>query len=339
MLALVLLALVVVAFAATRMTMLEWPVDPPDAVDFGLPGQSRLFQTLFTLEQEAADAGWLPDRAELAGRVWWELGNPREAVSYWQMAGSSTSVRRRLAEAYLELGEWGFASDTLKLLDVDMVDASLRAWSVMQLGLIHAAADPQAARAWLERAAAAETGYSDSLDALIDTLSVSSNPVRIGMALAHMGLWSFAEHAFADAPFDPVALAFTALSREMQGKDGTSHLRSALELGAGDSQVHYIEGLVYRQRLEYEDSLSAFIQAVALHPDDPALYAELGTAYQLTGDLVSAEHWLQMAADLSGDGSRYADRLEELRTEEAMLREVIGLMIDDEQASESEDVP
>ncbi|MBL8132160.1 MAG: hypothetical protein JNL42_09915 [Anaerolineae bacterium] len=335
---LVLAAAVLVIGGVLRLPVSVVTSEPFGAGGAAISAQQRPLQALYQVEERALKEGWSSALAETAGSIWWELGDPVEAVAYWQMADDSEAIHRRLAEAYLELGEWGLASDLLRSLETGADDAT-RAWVAMQLGLMHAASDPQSARDWLEQAASSEPGYASSLGALINTLSVTSNPVRIGMALARLELWQYAEHAFMEAPYDPVALAFLALSREQLGKDGSVYLSAALRLGDNDSQVRYLEGLIFRLRGDYEASLAAFIQATALHPDDPALVAELGTAYQHVGDLVSAERWLQFALDLSSGDPAYARRIESLRTEEATLRDAIAAMIDSAPIPESETMP
>jgi len=121
----------------------------------------------------------------------------------------------------------------------------------------------------------------------------------------------------------------------VQGKDGVAHLRTALLWAPDDPQVRLLAGLVYREREQYDASLSALIMATALDPDDPLLYAELGTAYQLHGDLVTAERWLQYAVALSGGDARFVDRVEALRGYEQTLSAALEAMIAGERLSPS----
>lgn len=318
-----LLAVIRLSFAVVQPTELLSPPDP-----IAENNQQRPLQMLFRLELEAAQLGWSPTLAWRAGSIWYAVGNPAKAAAYWELAGDAPSVRRALAEAYIDLGDWAHANDALVALSQSESDTSATAWAFLQLALIRAATNPDQARTDLDQAVQSEPGYADSTRELRDTLAVSSNPTRIGMALAHMGLWSLAERAFLNAPGDPVALAFTGLSREQQGKEGSAYIGTAVALAPTDTQVRLIQGLFERQDGDYQASLEAFIQAVALKPTDPMLYGELGTAYQLTGDLVSAEHWLQYAYDLSNGDPRYSTMIDQVRTQEQDLGSALNAMIE-----------
>lgn len=290
------------------------------------PDHERPLQALYLLESAAVDEGWTADRALRAARIWQALGNPANAAAYGEMAlAAGGTDRQALAEVYIEMGDWSRANDVLERLIASTDEASTISWASLQLSLIRAGSHPEEALAQLERAIQLEPGYAASMSSLLDTLTVTSNPTRIGMTLVQMNLWTQAERAFSYAPDDPLALAFTGFVRETQGKNGAAYLRAALDLSPDDAQVRLVEGLYYRQRGDLQPSLDAFARAVALDPDDPALYAELGTAYQLTGDPVTAEHWLQQAIDLSDGDPRYEAMLEQIRTEELNFGRALGL--------------
>ena len=96
----------------------------------------------------------------------------------------------------------------------------------------------------------------------------------------------------------PLALAYGGLARDMQGKDGAPQIDAAVTVAPDDPQVRFLQGLHLRLAYDNAGSLDAMVQAVALDPENPALYAELGKAYQLTGDLTAAERWLKFAVSL-----------------------------------------
>jgi tetratricopeptide (TPR) repeat protein len=50
-------------------------------------------------------------------------------------------------------------------------------------------------------------------------------------------------------------------------------------------------------------------RAVTLAPTDPVYYAELGSLYQLSGDLAEAARWLTMAVSVSGGDELYQKAL------------------------------
>lgn len=290
------------------------------------PDNERPLQALYLLESESQRDGWTADRAARAARIWQGLGNPASAVAYGEMALSlGGGDRQSLAEAYIEMGDWSRANDVLDRLIMTTDEPSTIAWAALQLSLIRAGSHPVEALALLERAIQTEPGYASSMSLLLDTLTVTSNPTRIGMTLMQMDLWTQAERAFSYAPDDPLALAFIGFIRETQGKNGGAYIRAALNLSPDDAQVRLVEGLYYRQRGELQTSLNAFARAVEIDPNDAAIYAELGTAYQLLGDPVTAEQWLQQAIDLSGGDPRYEAMLDQVRTEELDFGRALGL--------------
>lgn len=255
----------------------------------------RPLQALYALEWTATKDGWTPALAQQAGDLWRELGDLRRAVAYWEQADATPAVLRDRAQAYVELERWGDASDTLELLLEQLPDTSPdRTWTQFQLGLIRAAYDPVNA---LDLLRAAEPSYGSVVTNLQLVVEGSTDPVRIGIALARAELWSHAELAFSQSA-EPLAVAYRGLARDMQGKDGSSQIETAAAFAPDDPQVRFLQALHLRLNFDYAGSLEAIIQAVALDPENPALYAELGRAYQLTGDMATAERWLKFAVSL-----------------------------------------
>jgi tetratricopeptide (TPR) repeat protein len=255
----------------------------------------RPLQTLYQLEAQAAIEGWTPDRSRLAGDLWRQVGDLRRAVAYWEAADPGTAVLRDRAQAYVQLERWADATDALAQLLALLPDNSPdRAWAQFQLGLIRATYDP--ARA-LDLLRAAQPTYGSSAATLVSVLEGTTDPIQIGIALARAELWSHAELAFSQSA-DPLAAAYGGLARDVQGKDGSPQIDAAVAFAPDNPQVRYLQGLHLRQQYDYPGSLEAMIQAVALDPENPALYAELGRAYQLAGDMTAAERWLKFAVSL-----------------------------------------
>jgi tetratricopeptide (TPR) repeat protein len=172
-----------------------------------------------------------------------------------------------------------------------------RAWTQYQLGLIRASYDPAQA---IELLRAAEPTYGASVTNLLPFLAAAAEPVQVGVALAKVDQWEYAELAFSQSA-ESLASAYRGLARDMQSKDGARWIDQAVALAPENPQVRFLQGLHLRLNYDYAGSLQAIIQAVALDPENPALYAELGRAYQLTGDLVTAERWLQFAISLDAN--------------------------------------
>jgi len=285
-------------------------------------------QALYRVEAQAAQSGWTPDLQERAGSLWRDAGDLTQAIGYWEAAvgplsspaESSTGLLRELADAALQLQRWPLATDTLNaLLKIDPNNS----WAQVRLGLIQAPFDPVSAATHLQAATGA-VDYQTIIPPLLTVLQDHPDDplisMRVGLQLANLELWPYAEQAFRQAiivaqPSDgdtlPLALAYTGLARDSQGKNGAPWIDEAVALAPRDSQVSYIQGLHLRRIEDYAGSLQAIIKAVALAPDNPALYAELGKAYILVGDYSYAERWYKMAVWISDNDARFAGLLED----------------------------
>ena len=158
---------------------------------------------------------------------------------------------------------------------------------------------------------------------LLAALTSPTDPTRAGIALADVKLWAYAELAFSQATGDPLALAYGGWVRDQQGKSGAHWIDAAVALAPDSAQVRLLQGLHLRLNYDYAGSLDAIIQATALDPENAALYAELGTAYQLSGDLTTAEHWLKYAVSLD---DRLQPQLDAFYAGEMTLLDNLGLV-------------
>jgi tetratricopeptide (TPR) repeat protein len=285
-------ATLLLIFFATRL-----PVNligrPP--VEVPILQTNHPLQALYQLEAQAARDGWTSERLREAGDLWREAGDLTRAVAYWETAAPNAPLLRDRAQAYIELGRWADADDALdQLLILLPPNHTDRPWAQFQLGLIRASYDTVAA---IDLLRAAEPTYGASVTNLLPLLAGAHEPTQVGIALAKVDQWAYAELAFSMSS-DPLASAYRGLARDMQGKDGWRWIESALVLAPENPQVRFLQGLHLRLTYDYADSLQAIIQAVALDPENPALYAELGRAYQLSGDLLTAERWLKFAVTL-----------------------------------------
>ena len=278
---------------------------------------NRLMPALFQVEAQAARSGWTPALLQTAGDLWYEAGDLTKALPYWESAAAASPddsvLLRHLAEGYLQVQRWPAAIDQLEhLLLVDVLDA----WAHYQLGMLRAPFDPRAAAGHLQ-VAAGVPAYQPVAATLLETISASDDDpliaMPVGLVFAQAEQWPFAELAFQHAvnttPEYAEAYAYVALARDRQGKDGHDWITQALALGQQNDAVRFIQGLHLRERADYDASLDAFVLAVALNPQNPAYYAELGTAYRLTGDMENAERWLQVAVDVSNRDPRFQQLL------------------------------
>jgi tetratricopeptide (TPR) repeat protein len=301
----------------------------------------RPVQALYHLEALAVETGWTPARHQQAGDLWARLGDMQQAIYHWQQGPTDDPLLlRSLAAAYITGGDWRAAINTLERL------VALRPedpWTNYNLGLTLALYDPDAAEAYLRRAALDPT-YQQTARAVRVTLlehrddnltTTVGLPILVGLTLIDRAEWTFAELAFsyANAIYlgnngDPLpeALAYLSLVQNERGKDGSIAIESAVALAPNDAQVRFFQALHERHQKNYAGSLNAMIQAVALSPESPVLYAELGTAYRLVGDVEQAQYWLQAAVDFSGGDPQFQALLTAFYTEEAYNLGGDGLM-------------
>jgi tetratricopeptide (TPR) repeat protein len=293
--------------------------------------RGRIMQALYQTEAQASRTGWTVDLLLVAGDLWQEAGDVTRAVPYWQAAAQAgdSGILRRLAQTQIDLQNWADAADTLtQLIESD----SENFWAHYQIGIIRAAFDPQTAESHL-RIAGRSPEYGEDAAAVLRALS--DDPMDVGIALAEAEVWSYAELAFQHAAdlgqSYPEALAYTGLMRDHQGKDGGAWIEQAVKIASQNPLVRYLQAIHLRLTGDYDASLEAMIQAVALDPQNPGLYAELGTSYWLTAVLDKAEYWLEFAVDLSDNDPRYQQMLDQFRAEETSRIDEILQSLDNQE--------
>jgi tetratricopeptide (TPR) repeat protein len=281
---------------------------------------------LYQVEALAAWKGWTPALQRQAGDLWQQIGDLSAAATYWEAAliaqSDDVNLLRQLAEAYLQLQRWPETSETLRRLTELTPDDR---WAHYHLGLILAGFDSDAAVIHLT-SAADSPDYAAVVIDLLNVLAASSDdpllPMRVGIVLGDHELWAYAELAFtyavASAPAPAEALAYVGLSRQQQGKDGTSWINQAATLEPNNPQVLLFQALNLRGKGAYQQSLDVLLHAVRVDPENPALHAELGTAYQLLGDISQAEYWLRIAVDMSAGAPEFQDLLTQFYADEAL---------------------
>ena len=341
------LPFVPVVIAVLVLFTLFVPKRPSTPVgEFVLPARNsgRPVQALYRIQAIATQAGWTPDMLRLAGDLWREAGDFARALAYWQSAAEEQADERLLrdiAEMALELGDWTSANDALQQLRASLPNDP---WVNLQLALLRAVVNPSAAIEYLG-VAETEPAYAALANDLIAVLPQSAddsvNGLAVGQVLAEHELLLFAETAFMQAATEqalPEAMAYAGFVRDRQGKDGSAWVEQALRLAPNNPTVRLLQGLHLRQLGEDEGSLNALIGAVALDPENPVMYAELGTAYQLVGDLPQARRWLEQAVALSDD-PRFQQLLDALAAEENQLLEAFGVATEEANAATAEPIP
>lgn len=317
--------------------------------------RSRPVQALYHVEALAARVGWTPDLHRQAGDLWVRLGDDDRALFHWEQAAAHQDdllLLRAIADIYLVRGDWAPATDTLERILTQQPD---NAWANYHLGMIRAPFTPTAAEAHL-RQAALDPLYNEPARAVRVAIIESQQqtdeetrlPMLIGLAMIDHELWRYAELALDHAndvslstvgePL-PEALAYMSLAQDRQGKDGGAAIIAAVQLAPNDAQIRYLLALHYRYAENYPASRDAMIQAVWLSPENPALYAELGTAYRLLGEFEQAERWLQTAVEYSGNAPEYQRLLALFYAEEAFNLGSDGLLALDDMLNTYPDDP
>lgn len=273
----------------------------------------RPVQALYEVTALAATSGWTPELLRTAGELAYQLGDWARAADYWEAAEAlPVPVLRQLAGVYYEMQDWPKLTAALDRLLIAAPDDS---WAHFNLGWLLAVDQPDAALPHLQ-AAGRSAQYRDTAFDLLSLIQTTSAhlPMQLGVTLAQTGLWTEAEHAFhqaitGDGP-QAEALAYLAIARDQQGKDGQAAMDSAVSFAPQNALVRFLQGLHLRIRGDLPASLEAFLLAAALDPVNPAYAAELGTAYRLMDNVQQAEAWLKRAVTLSGDDDRFRELLD-----------------------------
>ncbi len=270
--------------------------------------QGRYTQALFQLNAEGAASGWTAEMHVQAGDLYFSMGNWVDALAQWEATQPSDPARlRQMAELYLSLEQWRNATRTLETL---LAQNPQDTWVSYQLGMLLAPFNPQRSLALLQNTDSDDATITEPLmQTLTDYGDDPLVSMYVGITLANLDVWLQAEGAFQQAalvayPY-PEALAYTAIARENQGKDGLAWMTEALNTGDGHAQVHYLNGLFLRGRHEPNASIEAFVRAMSLDPSNPAIAAELATAYQLDFQNERAAFWMQNALIFSNNAPEY----------------------------------
>lgn len=328
------LGIMLVVFITNALTgntpLASYPTAEPTPENETLVIQSRnrnrWMQTLYHIEQQALVTGWTPELYRQAGDVWWNMDDITRAIPYWSGALESiddVDLLRTVANSYINLGQWTEARQTLdQLLALKPNDE----WSNYQMGLILAPFNPIKSKLFFD-AVPFDSPFSQIVVAIRNELSTHpEDPLisfRVGLTLINLEQWAYAELAFQHASNvsfpNPQALAYLGWVKSRQGKDGSSWIEQATIFAPEDPEVWYLRGLHFRARADYIQSLDAIAQSVRLAPNNAGLYAELGTAFRLIGDLEQAEYWLDYAVSASAETPEYQQILENFYVETAYV--------------------
>ncbi len=347
----IMLAVFTANVLSTTAPLVTYPTAEPTSNPANLiihtRNQNRWMQVLYHIEQDALNMGWTPELYRQAGDAWWNMGDISRAIPYWTSALETiddVDLLRTVANSYINLGEWTQARQTIdQLLDLKPDDE----WSNYQMGMILAPFNPIKSRLFFD-AIPLESPFTPQVIAIKNELSQEpDDPLisfRIGLTLVNFGLWDYAELAFQHASDiaypNPQALAYLGWVKSSQGKDGSSWIDQATQLDPQNPEIWYLRGLHFRAQADYIQSLDAIAQSVRLAPENAALYADLGTAFRLIGNLEQAEFWLNYAVSTSANTPEYQQILENFYIETAYVSpsNVIDSLADISRTSDNPDL-
>lgn len=265
------------------------------------------------------------------------LGRSDAAAAYLHAAAGQADTEalwRQAAQRHCQRGEWQSAREALEaLLRLRPGDPEAAYW----LGVILAPYAPRQAFDSLGQVPLDDPEYGTGAESLRTALSDSQlgTPVMqafaVGEALLRLGHWAQAEQAYDLAailsPDFPQAWAYLGLAQARQGKDASLALDRALALAPGDGLVLYLSGVAARIEGNGAQALAVLLEAQRQAPDNPAYAAELGYAYQASGDLAAAEEWFRRALQLAPEEPGFLKILALFYADEAFNLEDNGLTL------------
>lgn len=290
----------------------------PPQTDFERPVQS-----LYAIQLQASQTGWTPELHQEAGDLLAVVGDLPGAVRHWALAADPDPTRQRqLTDAYITLGMWSEAVSTLTTMTQQ---PSSDPWATFTLGSILAASDPLRSITLLETAVT-DDAYTVEAATILDVIQADpADPeisFQVGLTFLDLGRWTLAERAFQHAVTlgtrSAESSAYVAYTRHRQNKSADEWFTNAFRDDPAAATPHYLFGLYLRETNRPDESVDAFVEAVRLAPDNPAFYAELGTAHQLVANYDEAEHWLKVAVDVANGAAEFQTMLASFYAQEGV---------------------
>jgi tetratricopeptide (TPR) repeat protein len=153
-------------------------------------------------------------------------------------------------------------------------------------------------------------------DYLLDVLSpftVDSSQVDVakatGIALAQIGLWPLASYALEIAnersdDADGETLSFLGYALAQSGRPALNIFEQAQQADPDSAWPMYFQGLYLRDQQAFNAAEAMFREALALDPDNAAIYVELGRTRAQQGDLGTAEAAFLTAVEVAQKDSQ-----------------------------------
>ncbi len=243
-------------------------------------------------------------------------GRLGEAGKWWQRAiqfdPAQVGVFTGLGRTYLRLFEFEAAQDAFLQQQGHRFDpraawylAALTAPVNLDKGIAHLHAIPDDAPANL-------VAHRDYLWAALVPFAEDSPPAEVamaaGIALTQIESWPLAARALSLAAKQSAALspqdqaetlAFLGHTQAQSGRPALELFEQAQKLNPASALPLYFKGLYLRRQGALDTAEQAFQKAIALDPQNAALYAEMGHIKVGQGDLATAELWYHAAGQVA----------------------------------------
>lgn len=278
-----------------------------------LAGDYNLAKTAFI---HADQKGILSDQGRLKlGEVFLKVGEQDSAETIWQDLENISAAVEKLANLYEDQGNYSAAVEEWKTY-LSLNENEVSDDQLYHFGLITAAHAPDQALKYLDRAV--DTYPEAGLISEAIRGSLSEEPayqfVTTGQALASIGEWRLAGHAFEQAAnlrpdyLETWAYWGEALQHlEDPSRDPLDVLENALALDDRSPLVNMFLGLYWQREGSHDTALDYFGKAEQAWPDHPDVYVEQGRSLAALGELETAVEKFQQAIELNPlDGTSYS---------------------------------
>ncbi len=291
-------------------------------------GQIYLRQHRWLLAEDAFNRALARDLDNPFAKVglteaWFNQGRLAEALILWQELVDThpqlPGVFTGLGQTRLWLGDFEAARQAF----VDQQQHHFDPQAQWFLAALEAPLDVVAATDKLRSISTGENSADDlpvellaQRDYLLDVLSpftAESSQANVakatGIALTQIELWPLANYALdianeASEQADAETLSFLGYALAQSGRPALDIFEQAQQTDPDSALPKYFQGLYLRDQQAFKAAEAMFREALALDPDNAAIYVELGRTRAQQGDLGTAEEALLTAVEVTQKDSQ-----------------------------------
>ncbi len=264
-----------------------------------------------------------------------------DALVIWEEARQAdlldADMLSQLVDIYVAHGEWSRAAAVIEsLIKAEPGEPSL----YIRLGILQAIDDPGKALVTLTQAATINPLEADNLVTIRSSLfnwdeqSPDYAYARLGVAYLGLNEFQLADAALSRAvAYNPAygeALAYLAFTRSRLDQPALGAIQQAIALSPDSPTIHYLAGVIWKQRGRMWEARQSFERARVLDPENPALAVEIATTYQADNQNELAEWWMLQAIQLAPGDARFEILLEQFYLDQEYRLEEIGFPLAEE---------